>query len=332
LTDYLAQKPTFYRVDQRAAASEPDVLWAMAPTTPDPMYFAQVAKWGYCVDLWRTPYREVRRAPPGCHVVVTLGGREKRIMTDKLAPFPIGAFELKQEIEAAVARRVLSSDVPVAALVSGGLDSSIVYTLARRYGEVRPYFADSDDENERDAVDLIAPGGTSVLKWSDVTFDDAIRYMQEPVDLGSLWPQIALARGVKEQVCLTGDGADEFFSGYGRAQIYDSQQSDVWHELVNWHLPRLDRVMMRHTIELRSPFLARRVAAAALAMPWNIRRGKQVLRVLFRDDLPTGLADRPKKPLRTPEVESDRPARTMNLIRLFWSSRWPDLPCPVIGG
>ena len=60
---------------------------------------------------------------------------------------------------------------------------------------------------------------------------DQLDYMQEPIDLGSLVPQIALSRVIPEKVCLTGDGADEVFGGYGRALRYDSQASDVFHEV-----------------------------------------------------------------------------------------------------
>jgi asparagine synthetase B (glutamine-hydrolysing) len=118
-------------------------------------------------------------------------------------------------------------------------------------------------------------------------------------------------------VCLTGDGADEFFGGYGRSQRYDSQASDVWHELVCWHLPRLDRVMMRNRIEVRSPFLARRVAGMALALPRRLRTDKAVLRDLFRNDLPPGVADVPKRPLRMANVEADREGWSLQLIEEF---------------
>jgi asparagine synthase (glutamine-hydrolysing) len=220
--------------------------------------------------------------------------------------------------------RVTSADVPVAALVSGGLDSAIVYTLAKRFGTVHPYHVDNG-EVEQAAVVLQGDQYT-FLKSDAVPTRKALRYMQEPVDLGSLKPQVALSDSVGasggERVCLTGDGADELFGGYGRARRYDSQASDIWHELVCWHLPRLDRVMMRNQIEVRSPFLARPVLAAALALPYSERCGKQVLRNLFRTELPRGIADVAKRPLRTKEVEVDREANSKKLVDEFRQMVW----------
>lgn len=330
LCDYLAQKPTYYRTDVLAAASELTVLALAKSVTPDEIYFASVMKWGYCPEAQRTPFLEVKRVLPGEHVVLSEDSFSVRVskeIVDPLVPLALDPLQLKEEIVAAVRRRVLSSDVPVAILLSGGLDSSIAYTLAKRFGSVRPYYVEGDqpDNMERLRVGAVAGDAEVVTaNWTDVKLGDAMAAMQEPLDLGSLLPQVALAAAVKERACLTGDGADELFGGYGRSRRYDSQASDVWHELVCWHLPRLDRIMMRSLVEVRSPFLARRVAGAALALPRHERIGKKILRDLFRADLPPGVADAPKIPLRTPEVEASREDRSVELVEMFRSIWWPD--------
>jgi asparagine synthase (glutamine-hydrolysing) len=329
LTDYLAQKPLYYRADEHAiaVASEPDALAKLGPTTPDETYLAAVCKWGYCPQTGRTPYHQVKKMGPGEHLVMTAKGVVHSAVVDRLRPVAEGIQSLRWEIEKAVERRVLSSDVPVAALVSGGLDSAIIYTLAKKHGPVHAYHVENDELAACLRV-LSLNDDVTVLDTSpDVSLDEALTFMQEPLDLGSLVPQTSLSKAIAamggERVCLTGDGADELFGGYRRAMLYDSQASDVWHELVGWHLPRLDRVMMRNRIEVRSPFLARRVAGIALNLPYPLRRDKKVLRDLFRDALPDGVADTPKRPLKTKAVAEDREAQSIELVRLFREKTWP---------
>lgn len=319
LVDYLSQKPLYVRDDRWATAvgSEPDAVAGMGPTDLDWTYLSAVVKWGYCPETWRTPYVGITRMRPGEEAVLRPGGGVHWRVVDPLIPASSSTSDLRSEVESAVRRRVESSDVPVACLVSGGLDSSIVWTLAGRYGSVRGYHVEN---GEGDAARSVAPGST-VLGAESVDPEKGFSYMQEPLDLGSLLPQVALSDGISkiggESVCLTGDGADEMFGGYGRSARYDSQYSDVFHELVGWHLPRLDRIMMRNRIEVRTPFLARRVARIALGLPYRDRIDKKVLRDLFRDDLPTGVADRPKRPLRTPDVEDDREGRSRSLVEML---------------
>ncbi len=320
--DYLCQKPLYVRDDPSAlaVASEPDAVACLGPTNLDPVYLSAVVKWGYCPETWRTPYVGVRRMLPGEVAVLrttgVVGYRVQYRVVDFLAPLQLTPADLKTEIESAVRRRVMSSDVPVACLVSGGLDSAITYTLARRDGDVKAYHV----YNDGDDATFVSPDAVG-LGCDNVSLERGLDYMQEPIDLGSLTPQVALSDAVAqsggEQVCLTGDGADELFGGYSRAARYDSQASDVWHELVGWHLPRLDRVMMRNRVEVRSPFLARRVAAAALALPRGQRIDKRILRDLFRNDLPLGVADRPKLALRTREVAEAREVRSKDLVEMF---------------
>lgn len=319
--DYLAQKPMYFRVDTKCAGSELTAVASTGPTTLDEVYLSSCIKWGYCPDTRRTPYREVRHVLPGEHVVIKSDGQVFREQVDRLEPVSVtDPNEIRVELMAAAKRRVLSSDVPVACLVSGGLDSSITYKLANRYGTATPisYTAQFDPEEHRALEDLTGGYAELIPREQYLPNAEVLEIMQEPIDLGSLVPQIHLSRTIKSSVCLTGDGADELFGGYDRARRYDSQASDVWQELVAWHLPRLDRVMMRRTIELRTPFLARRVVQMALGLRWEQRNdGKSILKNLFRDMLPQSVIDLPKIPLRTVEVARDREAVSKVMVEEF---------------
>ena len=72
-------------------------------------------------------------------------------------------------------------------------------------------------------------------------------------------------------------------------------------------LAKVDRMSMAHGLEVRSPFLDHRVAAAAARMPgpFKVARGagKRILRQAFRDDLPAAVFDRPKKGFEIPVAE-----------------------------
>ena len=374
LCDYLAQKPLYYRLDEAAAASELDAVASFGPVTPDRLYLSDVCKWGYCPDTRRTPYAEVSRVLPGEYVVFDDRGHISRSVADSVRPEG-DETTLKYEIEKAVERRVIASDVGVGCLLSGGFDSALVYTIACRHRDVVPYFVKGNrlecgEDDLGDARGLVsnaqvssrdrylaimkkfaadvrpailgpdgAPLGSradrpraedflrSELVVVDASDEGDLRpapeVMQEPIDLGSLRPQWDLANAVRQHVCLTGDGADELFGGYRRALSYDSQASDVMRELVNWHLPRLDRVMMRNRVEVRSPFLARKVVNAALNLPYPLRRGKAVLRRLFRDDLPGRVVDKGKVPLRVAMEPREAEAYRIALVDEFIQRRWP---------
>lgn len=320
LVDYLSQKPLYVREDSyaRAVASEPDAVVALGPVDLDEIYLSSVVKWGYCPEPGRTPYVGVRRMCPGEYVVIPRKGPSVWSVADKLSVDTRSSPEfLRFEIDRATYLRVTSSDVPVACLVSGGLDSSIVYTYARMYGNVKTYHVENGETENARKVDP----EVYLLGSQDVSEEKGLDYLQEPIDLGSLIPQVSMSDAIagagRERVCLTGDGADELFGGYGRSQRYDSQASDVFHELVAWHLVRLDRVMMRNQIEVRSPFLARRVVEIALGLPRNLRTDKRVLRETFRGLLPPEVLSCPKKPLRTEKVRIDREGNSSTLVRLF---------------
>jgi asparagine synthase (glutamine-hydrolysing) len=335
LCDYLAQKPLYYRLDEAAAANELDAIASFGPVTPDRLYLSDVCKWGFCPDARRTPYAEVSRVLPGEHVAFDDRGNVSRNFSDALQP--AGELkDLKSALEQATCRRVLCSDVPVACLLSGGLNSSIVYTLAIRYGDVIPYFVHQEMEECDDASEVVRAAQVAAfnlmpnnpqrspleeVRIPHTRLTPLLRKLQEPTDLeGRLQTQINLADAISERVCLTGDGANELFGGHSRAMRYDSQATDVLRDLICWRLPLLDRVMMKRGIETRSPFLARQVAQITLNLPYADRRGRNCLRALFKDDLPQQILRKSREPVQdNGQNENYR----VKLVDAFVDAKWP---------
>lgn len=302
-TDHLGIKPLYYDTVNGVIASELRAIATMYPQRPDPLYFSNVVKWGYDMT-GRTPYVGVRRIAPGTVLTFDAGELISERRYWYLQP-KFGSLDLA--LQDAVQNRMLS-DIPVASLCSGGLDSTIVTMLANRIQtDLTVFHVENSEEDFFEQVPLDFRARVVHVKLEEVELEDAIRAADTPVDLGSVVPQYALAQAVASHgfnVVLTGDGADELFGGYRRSQVYDSQYSDIFHELPGYHLPRLDAIMMSKTIELRSPFLAPAVVEIALALPYAERTEKQVLKKYFCDLVPAAIRNRKKHPLKTSAVIS----------------------------
>jgi len=140
------------------------------------------------------------------------------------------AGRLRDTLVEAVAAR-LESEVPLGALLSGGIDSSAVVALAagRVPGRLRTFtvgFADQAfDESgyarlvaERYATDhheLVMEGARPEL------LDDIVWHHDQPFGDSSAVPTFELARLTRRQVtvALTGDGGDEAAGGYPRYRL-----------------------------------------------------------------------------------------------------------------
>lgn len=309
ITDHLAIKPLYWNMEEGIIASELRAVVNLSERlTLNQHYLSNVRKWGYDPSN-RTPYNEVVRMDAGsCYSFNRSGSLIGIWKYFKLEP---QNFNIRDEIETAVANRLVG-DVPVASMCSGGLDSTIVSLLATQYlKKMTVFHVDAGSEDTAYFETINWPSWVQVerlvlpeyIEQGDLV--EAWDAQEEPVDLGSVVPQFQLGRAVQAagfNVVLSGDGADELFGGYRRAQEYDSQYSDIFSELVHYHLPRIDKCMMASTVELRSPFLAPRVVQAALALPYDQRTTKQALKLAFSDIVPMRILYRPKVPLKTQTV------------------------------
>jgi asparagine synthase (glutamine-hydrolysing) len=326
-TDWLAKKPLYVRRiqdNQYMVSSEIQPLLVYKPHLlhADELYFSRVNKWGYCPEDTRTPYIEINKLPPGTMTVIDeTGGLGTRELTQPMEPND-NMYEypaLYDVLSRAVFRRTLS-DIPVAMLCSGGVDSTIVYSLlCQSHPGVKVFHVENDEENWLKYLGIPKENLVRV-SIADVTDEEAQDVMGTPVDLGSVKPQIALGKAIKKHgihVVLSGDGADELFGGYRRSEHYDSQCSDIWDELVCYHMPRLDACMMRSTIELRCPFLSWPVVHAAMRMPYKDRINKWGLKLAFEGLVPEEILQREKRALKITEIREDKEARRYAYVDLF---------------
>jgi asparagine synthetase B (glutamine-hydrolysing) len=296
MTDFLSQKPLYYRTDIQALASEPETLSLLNSCTVDETFYSNVLKWGYSPD-GRTQWSEIKQLPAGHYYH---NGIIKEYWNwDKVKA--ISKNNLIDSLKKSIDNRLHSIE-KISFLLSGGLDSSLIYSLLPKNIEVKTYHV----ENDESEFVLMMDDKIEILNLDEIpSLEEANKIHQSPVDLGSLIPQIQLAKAISNKgynIVLTGDGADELFGGYRRAKEYDSQYSDIFCELVYYHLPKLDRVNMNYTIETRSPFLSPELIKYALSLKWIERTEKEELKRIAIDIVPDRIINRTKKPLKTNSI------------------------------
>jgi len=207
----------------------------------DPQAIADYLALGY-VPAPATGLSHVRALAPG-HVLVD-GEERPYWRLDPTAHAPL------EETLAEAVRLHLRSDVPLAVLLSGGLDSSLVAALAADELEepLRTFsvgFADAElDERShaRAVADAIGSVHRELVVETDVADDlpeIAARLEQPLADVAAI-PLWYLCRAVAAEVkvALAGDGGDEVFGGYAR-YVWDPRAARIGRVLP---APLLERV------------------------------------------------------------------------------------------
>jgi asparagine synthase (glutamine-hydrolysing) len=239
--DQLGVKPLYYACagDLLVFASELKSLLAsgLVGTTLDYEAIDSYLTFGFFPGP-RTPLAQVSKLPPGHRLVVDSRGARCERYWAYPEPRPRPELsedqakrELLERLEEAV-RIQLMSDVPLGAMLSGGLDSSLVVALmARQMGRpIKTFsvgFVEDGRGNELPDARLVADRfGTEhhelQLSNSDsqVDVDQLVWFLDEPLaDLSSLG-FLALCQLAARHVtvALSGQGADELLGGYAKHQ------------------------------------------------------------------------------------------------------------------
>lgn len=140
---------------------------------------------------------------------------------------------LDELVNQAVERQLLA-DVPVALLLSGGVDSGLLAHLAQEHsgGQIATFTAGFDletDANElEEARETARILGTKhhevILKPEDffTNFEKFIQVVEEPNGSSSIFPIYFLSQAIHDagyKVALTGQGVDEPWNGYARYNL-----------------------------------------------------------------------------------------------------------------
>jgi asparagine synthase (glutamine-hydrolysing) len=257
--DRLGIKPLFYSHEQGKAfyfASEIKAILT-TPVTKKPDY---QALYDYLSLMYvptpSTAFAAIRKLPPACVLTCSPDGLKIREYWDIPLPRhgeeePVGRDyerEILDLIETAI-RRQMISDVPIGALLSGGLDSTTVTAVMARKLEipVRTFtigFEHKSYDESREAKLVAETLGTDHLDEKAgpamiESIPELLNSFDEPFADYSAIPTFLVSRLAARyvKVVLTGDGGDEVFAGYPTHVAY--RVSRLFTMIPRWFRQRL---------------------------------------------------------------------------------------------
>lgn len=323
-------------------------------------------------------FKDLHKLPPG-HFLMVKGNGEMSITNYHQFSFEQQQELSEQQWEEAVentlsdsVRLRLISDVPVGALLSGGIDSSLVVALMAKHSKtpVKTFSVGFEDKklNELPFARLLADQyGTDhheLMVTADLLSElsNLLKSYDEPFADPSALPSLLICQLTSQhvKVALTGDGGDEAFGGYDRYRfllyqtwlnpfsnpesVYRSWMQiipDTWRKklytkelfeelgcasftLPHEELPvlsrailsdlssylpgdllvKMDMASMKHSLEIRCPFLDQELFALSVRMPSALKirhfKTKVLLKNIAKKYLPEKLLRRGKQGFKVP--------------------------------
>ncbi|MEU5082000.1 MULTISPECIES: asparagine synthase (glutamine-hydrolyzing) [Streptomyces] len=238
-TDDMGMKPLYYHWN----AAERHLYFASELPALLSFRAVQARAWEPGLDAYlatKTPFSEqtmfdgIRVLPPAATAEVTRGsGLRIRVRDTSVPPADAGPEEAAERVRELLrheVHRLTRADVPVCAITSGGLDSSLVTALAaERVGELHSFniaYRGTWPADERGfAQEVASRHGT---RHHQVEIDpadfpdllsDVVWHLGQPNADPITLSTYALFRAVHQagfKVAVTGDAADELFGGYDR--------------------------------------------------------------------------------------------------------------------
>jgi asparagine synthase (glutamine-hydrolysing) len=270
------------------------------------------------------PRGSVAAVPPGAWGILSPGGgmgwvsyASPKAVPDRRVDRERAAIQLRGLLESSCRERAIS-DVPVATLLSGGIDSALVAALLKpHFPQLVAYVAvmRGDNPDRRAARECarfldLPLVEVEVPEPTPEELSEVVRVIEQPhkaqVEIG--WACLALAKqlqadGVK--VVFSGEGSDELWASYGfayhalKARDFHTYRRDLFLSQAEKNFARCNKVFMAYGIECRLPFLNRALVEFALSLPREVvadgsARPKAVLQEAAAGLVPESVRRRPK--------------------------------------
>jgi asparagine synthase (glutamine-hydrolysing) len=267
----------------------------------------------------------VRPVEPGTYSIYDLntGYLIKRVRYHTTEAFKMPVFEsitvakqaVRESLEAAVRKRMMT-ERPVAALLSGGLDSSLIAALVAKEmwlagikAPLRTFSIGMEGSEDLRHARAVAKWIGSDHSEVVVTADEMWRAVPEVVrdiesfdtttvraSVGNWLVAREVARRCDCKVVFNGDGSDEVFGSYlyfnsaPSEAAYEEEVLRLLGQIHTFDVLRSDRCISSHGLEPRTPFLDKTFVATVMALPLWMRRPvkgerieKWILRLAFDD-------------------------------------------------
>jgi asparagine synthase (glutamine-hydrolysing) len=219
---------------------------------------------------------------------------------------------VREALLIAVEKRLLT-DRPVAALLSGGLDSSLIASIVQRLLNIsgQPplktfsigFKGSSDLKHAKLVADYIGSDHTEIEMTPDQFFEKVPEVIKaiESYDTTTVRASVGnylIAKEIRKltdcKVVFNGDGADELLGGYlyfrsaPNDAAFHAETGRLLEDIHFFDVLRSDRSISSNGLEARTPFLDKQFVAVVRSLPPSLLRPdgkieKSILREAFKD-------------------------------------------------
>ena len=238
--------------------------------------------------------------PPGHYYIREKGEAEGKMVqwydpewvtdTEYIPTRKADLTELRETVVDAVKKRLMA-DVPYAVLLSGGLDSSLITSIAQRHKAESTNTFGADEPVHSFSIGIEgAPDLIAAKKVADAlgtvhheihftpeealdALPDIVYHLETFEQVRASVPMYLLSRAIKSygfKMVLSGEGADELFGGY--LYFHKAPSPEEFHKecarkttrLHQWDVLRANKSTMAWGIEVRTPLLSQQVCDYAM--------------------------------------------------------------------